>query len=78
MNDLSTIARTPVEMLAPVIEKIDRPHKKSHFFADVAPVKPRVVLTHGENGPRTTLAELISDRHGLKPILPELGEVIEL
>ena len=48
------------------------------WFADVAPVKPRVVLTHGENGPRTTLAELISDRHGLKPILPELGEVIEL
>jgi hypothetical protein len=39
MNDLSTIARTPVEMLAPVIEKIDRPHKKSHFFADVAPVE---------------------------------------
>jgi metallo-beta-lactamase family protein len=48
------------------------------WFADVAPVKPRVVLTHGENGPRTTLANLILDRHGLKPLLPGLGEVIEL
>jgi metallo-beta-lactamase family protein len=44
----------------------------------IAPVKPRVILTHGENGPRTTLAKLISERHGLKPLLPGLGEVIEL
>jgi metallo-beta-lactamase family protein len=48
------------------------------WFADVAPVKPRVVLTHGENGPRTTLAKLILDRHGLKPVLPGLNEVIDL
>jgi len=48
------------------------------WFADIAPVKPRVILTHGENGPRTTLAKLITERHGLKPLLPALGEVIEL
>ena len=48
------------------------------WFADIAPVKPRVILTHGENGPRTTLAHLITEQHGLKPLLPGLGEVIEL
>lgn len=48
------------------------------WFEVIAPVKPRVILTHGENGPRTTLAKLITERHGLKPLLPALGEVIEL
>ena len=48
------------------------------WFETIAPVKPRVVLTHGENGPRTTLAGLITERHGIKPMLPALGEVIEL
>jgi metallo-beta-lactamase family protein len=48
------------------------------WFATLAPVKPRVMLTHGENGPRTALAKLITERHGLKPLLPALGEVIEI
>lgn len=48
------------------------------WFEVIAPVKPRVVLTHGENGPRTALAKLISARHGLTPLLPRLGEVIEI
>ncbi len=48
------------------------------WFAAVAPVRPRVVLTHGENPQRTTLAKLITERHGLTPILPALDEVIEL
>ena len=48
------------------------------WFAAVAPARPRVVLTHGENPQRTTLARLIADRHGLTPLLPALGEVIEL
>ncbi len=48
------------------------------WFEVIAPVKPRVILTHGENGPRTALAKLITDRHGLVPLLPHLGEVIEL
>ena len=48
------------------------------WFEVIAPVKPRVILTHGENGPRTELARLITERHGLKPLLPGLGEVIEL
>jgi len=32
----------------------------------IAPSKPRVVLTHGEDGPRETLAQLIRERHGLR------------
>ncbi len=48
------------------------------WFEAIAPVKPRVILTHGENGPRAALAKLITERHGLKPLLPALGEVIEL
>jgi metallo-beta-lactamase family protein len=48
------------------------------WFAAVAPARPRVVLTHGENPQRTTLAKLIAERHGLTPALPALGDVIEL
>ncbi len=48
------------------------------WFEVIAPVKPRVILTHGENGPRTALAKLITERHGLKPLLPALGDVIEV
>jgi metallo-beta-lactamase family protein len=48
------------------------------WIETIAPVKPRVVLTHGENGPRTTLAKLITARHGITPLLPALHEVIEL
>lgn len=48
------------------------------WFSAIAPAKPRVFLTHGEDGPRTTLAKLIAERHGITPTLPALGEVIEL
>jgi len=48
------------------------------WFAPLASVRPRVVLTHGENGPRTTLAGLVAARHGLTPTLPAIGDVIEL
>ena len=48
------------------------------WFASLAPSKPRVALTHGEDGPRRALAELIRQRHGLRPVLPALGETIEV
>ncbi|HMP82795.1 MAG TPA: MBL fold metallo-hydrolase [Verrucomicrobiota bacterium] len=48
------------------------------WFDAIAPCKPRVVLTHGENVPRETLSQLIRERSGLKSALPELGETIEL
>lgn len=49
-----------------------------NWFSVIAPSKPRVILTHGEDGPRKELAKLIQRRHGLRPHLPVLGEVIEL
>ena len=48
------------------------------WFEPLAPGKPRVILTHGEEAPRTALAREIQKRHGLKPALPGLREVIEL
>lgn len=50
----------------------------THWFSFIAPSKPRVVLTHGENDQRAALAQLIQQRYGLPSRLPELGEVIEL
>lgn len=48
------------------------------WFECVAPAKPRVVLTHGEPKGRDPLAKIIEERYGLKPELPEFGDVIEL
>ena len=48
------------------------------WFDVIAPSRPRVVLTHGENMQRGILAKLIEQRHQLKPQMPELNEVIEL
>lgn len=44
----------------------------------IAPCKPRVALTHGENGPRTALAEQIKKRFGIEALLPREDEVIKL
>ncbi len=48
------------------------------WFKVIAPSKPRVFLTHGEDAARAALARCIQQRHRLKPHLPELGEVVEL
>ena len=47
------------------------------WFATLAPSRPQVILTHGENGPRAALAGLIGKTHGLTPVLPALGDIIE-
>jgi metallo-beta-lactamase family protein len=47
------------------------------WFSSLAKAKPKVILTHGENPQRETLASLIEKRYSLKPHLPELDEVIE-
>jgi metallo-beta-lactamase family protein len=49
-----------------------------HWIGAIAPSKPRVILTHGEDGPRNILAQLVQKRFGLKPLLPQMGEVVEL
>jgi metallo-beta-lactamase family protein len=48
------------------------------WFSVIAPSKPRVVLTHGENRPRATLAKLIRERHSLRSSMPEMMEEITL
>jgi metallo-beta-lactamase family protein len=48
------------------------------WFDVIAPSKPRVVLTHGEDDQRAALARLIQQRHRLPSTLPKMGEVIEL
>ena len=49
-----------------------------NWFSVIAPSKPRVVLTHGEDGPREALAKKIQQRFKLSPKLPAMGDTIEL
>ncbi len=49
-----------------------------NWFAPMAKKGTRVILTHGENGPRTALAQMIEDRHKIKAHLPQLREEIQL
>ncbi|MFY4728760.1 MBL fold metallo-hydrolase RNA specificity domain-containing protein, partial [Nitrospira sp. BLG_2] len=48
------------------------------WFSVIAPSKPRVVLTHGEDLQRNELAKQIQKRFGLKCTLPKMGDVIEI
>jgi len=48
------------------------------WAAPVMPSGPRVVLTHGEVGPRRTLAAAIRERFGRDPECPSKGDVIRL
>lgn len=44
----------------------------------VAPSRPRVIVTHGEDRARATFSRLLRSRFGLKPEIPNLGDVIEV
>ena len=46
------------------------------WFSGLAAANPRVVLTHGEDGPRESLAKLISQKYRLKAIMPKMQETI--
>lgn len=48
------------------------------WFSSLGAEKPRVILTHGENPQRKALASQIENSFNLKPLLPELNEVVEL
>lgn len=48
------------------------------WIGSIAPAKPRIVLTHGEDGPRGTLAGLIQKRYGLKAELGKYRETVEI
>jgi metallo-beta-lactamase family protein len=49
-----------------------------HWFDVIAPSRPRVILTHGEDDQRGALARLIRQRHRLPSKLPKIGDTIEL
>ncbi|HNQ87345.1 MAG TPA: MBL fold metallo-hydrolase [Verrucomicrobiota bacterium] len=46
------------------------------WFGTLAPCRPRVVLTHGEDEPRRVLAGEIARRHQLDAVLPGLRETV--
>ena len=48
------------------------------WFSTLAPAKPKVILTHGEDSGRGTMAKLIQQRFKLNPLLPKQGDVIEV
>jgi metallo-beta-lactamase family protein len=48
------------------------------WFNSLAPSRPKVVLTHGEEKARQVLSDIIRHRYGLQPFLPQYGEKIEL
>jgi metallo-beta-lactamase family protein len=49
-----------------------------NWFGSLAPSKPRVVLSHGEDGPRAALAKKIQQQFRLPSKLPKMGEVLDL
>jgi len=48
------------------------------WFSAIAPGKPRVILTHGEDRQREALAKMIKRQFKLSSHLPAMGETIEL
>ncbi len=48
------------------------------WFNSLAPWRPKVVLTHGEEKARLPLAKIIRERYGLNPVLPGYGDSVEL
>ena len=46
------------------------------WFNSLAPSRPRLVLTHGEERARGALRGLIEKRHGIKAECPGLNEVV--
>jgi metallo-beta-lactamase family protein len=49
-----------------------------NWFDTLAPSRPRVILTHGEDRARKPLGRLIQERHGIKVEYPNVGEVITI
>jgi metallo-beta-lactamase family protein len=48
------------------------------WFSSLAPARPQVLLTHGEDRGRGALAKLIKERYKLTAGIPRQGEVIEV
>jgi metallo-beta-lactamase family protein len=48
------------------------------WFASMAPGRPQLILTHGEDRARRALAQRIEADHGIRARCPALGETIEV
>jgi metallo-beta-lactamase family protein len=48
------------------------------WLGAIAPSRPRVIITHGEDGQRQGLAKQVQRRFKLSSTLPKMGDVIEL
>ncbi|MFO0861646.1 MAG: MBL fold metallo-hydrolase [Phycisphaerales bacterium] len=48
------------------------------WLSKLATGRPRIALTHGDNGPRASLAQGIQERYGLTAELPMRGDVLTL
>ena len=48
------------------------------WFSYLAASQPKVVITHGEDGPRASLAVRIKEQYNITPTLPEIGDSIVL
>ena len=48
------------------------------WFSAVAPSKPRLIITHGEDRARDVLSGLIQSKHKIKAQCPNLGDVVEI
>jgi metallo-beta-lactamase family protein len=48
------------------------------WFSNLAPSRPRTIITHGEDRARKVFGDLIHSRFGLKTEQPALGDVIEI
>ncbi len=49
-----------------------------NWFNVMAPSRPKVVLTHGEDKARIPLAKILQHQYGIIPVLPNYGDTIEL
>jgi len=48
------------------------------WFNSLGRTKPKVILTHGENPQREALASQIEKSYSLKPLQPQLNEIVEI
>lgn len=48
------------------------------WFSYLAPAKPKVVITHGEDGPRNALAKSIKTKYKINSVLPKIGDIVEI
>lgn len=48
------------------------------WFDAIAPSRPKVALTHGEDRARGPLAKIIAERYGIIPLLPKYGDIIKI